>query len=93
MILQTFYNENLLVGEELQKALANKDFTAAEQITHKIKGSAGNIGAIGLHDAAAQLQNALKEKNEALVHPALESFGVILRKTLAEIRKEAFIGA
>lgn len=93
MILQTFYNENLLVGEDLQKALTDQDFTAAEQIAHKIKGSSGNIGAAGLHDVAAQLQNALKERDEATARPLLESFVRILRKTLVEIRKEAFNGA
>ncbi len=90
VVLQAFYNENLLVGEELQKALAAKEIDRAEQIVHKMKGSAGNVGAKPLYDAAVELQGVLKEKDDAAALRLLEPYLSILGKTLAEVRKQAF---
>jgi len=48
-VLQEFANENLSVGEELRGMIDTGDFHAAVQIVHKIKGSAGSIGAASMY--------------------------------------------
>ena len=73
LILKEFYKENLPTKEALSEAIEQRDFSAAGQIIHKIKSSAGNIGAQALMDIAVVFQQALKdglagdiEKNYAL---------------------------
>ena len=64
LVLDAFAEENQSVGEELKRVIAAKDFDQAIQIVHKIKSSSGSIGAANLHDTAAELQQALKERDD-----------------------------
>ena len=63
LVLDAFAEENQSVGEDLERVIAAKDFDQAIQIVHKIKSSSGSIGAANLHDTAAELQQALKERD------------------------------
>lgn len=86
LVLQSFADENKNVEEQLLSAIRSRNFAQGEQIVHKIKSSAGSIGAKKLHDAAAELQRALKEENESAIMELSAEFYESLTKTLLEIR-------
>lgn len=85
LVLQSFAEENDTVGERLKNAIQSKDFAQGEQIVHKIKSSAGSIGAKNLHDIAVDLQRALKDGSESAITGYAEEFFACLLKTLAQI--------
>jgi CheY-like chemotaxis protein len=86
LVLQSFADENSGVEEELRSAIRSKNFKQGEQIVHKIKSSAGSIGAKNLHDAAAELQRAFKEENDSLITELSADFVECLTRTLLEIK-------
>jgi len=85
LVLDAFAEENQPVGEEMNRVIAAKDFDSAIQIVHKIKSSSGSIGASGLHDTAAELQQALKERDGDAITRLHESFQTQLAQLLREI--------
>ncbi len=87
LVLQSFTDENSGVAEELRSAIRSKSFAQGEQIAHKIKSSAGNIGAKNLHDIAVELQRAFKEENESAIMELSSDFFECLRKTLSKIKE------
>jgi len=87
LVLQEFANENLTVGEELRKVITTGDFSAATQIVHKIKSSAGSIGAEGVHEVAAELQKSLQALDSAAIQKLHESFQTQLRDLLHTIKE------
>ena len=50
---------------ELRRALERQDWPEAERHAHTSKGVAGNIGATGVQEAAAQLEAAIRERRPA----------------------------
>ncbi len=50
---------------ELRRALGRQDWPVAERLAHTSKGVAGNIGAAGVQEAAAQLETAIRERRPA----------------------------
>jgi signal transduction histidine kinase/DNA-binding response OmpR family regulator len=86
MILQEYLNENRLTLEELQGKINQGDYPSAAQIAHKVKSSSGNIGAKPLYDAAAALQKALSDAEDATVPSSMELFGKLLNQVLDEIK-------
>ena len=52
-----------------------------EQIVHKLKSSAGSIGAKQLHDLAVELQQAFKDGGEPAIARLLQPFLLALRQT------------
>jgi PAS domain S-box-containing protein len=64
-------------AEQIESSLRTGNHDEAERLTHSIKGVAGNIGAKTLQQSAADLEKAIKDKDESI--PAiLEDFGGIL---------------
>jgi len=53
------------MGREIHDASERGDWTAAQGIVHKIKGTAGNMGALALQRQAAELESKLKEHSQA----------------------------
>jgi HPt (histidine-containing phosphotransfer) domain-containing protein len=53
------------MGREIHDASERGDWTAAQGIAHKIKGTAGNMGALALQRQAAELESELKEHSHA----------------------------
>jgi len=55
---------------DVEKALDNDDYYQAREITHKINGSAGFCGLLGIRNAASELETALIESssNDILYH-------------------------
>jgi len=63
------------------------DFEQGEQIVHKMKGSAGSIGAKKLHAASLELQMALRENNTAEISALSATFYDRLTKTLSALKE------
>lgn len=61
-ILEMFYNCEFDRQNQLKTHLANADTEQALQVLHSIKGSAGNIGANDLSNAAQKLEQGLKDQ-------------------------------
>lgn len=85
MVLRSFAEENSGVGARLKAAIQAKDYVQGEQIAHKVKSSAGSIGAKKLQDSAAELQRLLKEGNASAVAKFATEFYDCLKNTLAEL--------
>ena len=85
LVLDAVAEENQSVGVELKRVIAAKNFDAAIQIVHKIKSSSGSIGAGGLHDTAAELQQALKERDGDAISRLHELFQQQLSQLLRAI--------
>ena len=86
LVLQSFAEENSGVAEQLSGAIQVRDFAQGEQIVHKIKSSAGSIGAKNLHDIAVELHRALKDANESAITSLSASFYKCLGRTLSDIQ-------
>ncbi|MBI2768731.1 MAG: response regulator [Burkholderiales bacterium] len=70
-------------GEAIRDALQSGDWALAERLAHTTKGVAGNIGATGLPECAAELETALREKAlPALTAPLLERFAAALQDVI-----------
>lgn len=70
-VIETFVEENKNTLSELEDAVSKKDFQQVKFIAHKVKGSAGSIGATNVKDRAKALQEASEDEMASL----LESFG------------------
>lgn len=60
-VLRDFHARFLDEADAIQSAISDGDFATAERRAHSTKGLAGTIGALGLQDAARELEMALKE--------------------------------
>lgn len=87
LVLQSFAEENSGVGAQLDTAIRAKDYEQGEQIVHKIKSSAGSIGAKRLHDISVELQRALKESDEIAISRKSTEFFDCLKETRISILK------
>ena len=71
----------------VRDALAAGDYAQAELVAHTLKGSAGNIGHVGLQQAAAALESAVRHKADAeSTAPLLDGCEVLLDPLIAELR-------
>ncbi|KAB1443233.1 response regulator [Pseudodesulfovibrio senegalensis] len=59
-LLLEFLNDHADVGDRVHKALDRNDISEVLKLVHTIKGVAGNMSALELHDAAMELEDALK---------------------------------
>jgi CheY-like chemotaxis protein len=57
-LLRKFHSTQMSFVEQFQVALADADPTAATRVAHTLRGTAGNIGAKAVAQAAAQLEQA-----------------------------------
>jgi two-component system sensor histidine kinase/response regulator len=72
---------------QIRAALATNDVESATRLAHTLKGVAGNLGAVGVQDAAAAVETALRSgyPADATSH-ALEQLAVVLDPFLARLR-------
>lgn len=61
-LLRKFTIGQANIGQSLQQALDNLDWTTAERLAHTLKGNAGTIGANQIQRQAAELEQAIVEK-------------------------------
>ena len=59
-LLKRFCNHNVDSASQIKKAIDSQQVDAAERLVHKLKGTAGNLGAMDLHRIASLLDNELK---------------------------------
>ena len=64
-LLRKFVAGQSRFSDEIEEALAAKDWATAERLAHTLKGVAGNIGASGLQAQAGLLEAALRERQAA----------------------------
>ena len=76
-----------MVGLEMKKAIDAGEYAQAAQIAHKIKSSAGSIGAESMREAAAELQKSLQETRQGDSLAWQDRFQSILEQLLTEIEK------
>ncbi|MBF0461953.1 MAG: response regulator [Magnetococcales bacterium] len=62
-LLWQFRQQNGQVAEAINQALAAGDWERGANLVHKIKGSAGNLGASRLYQTSLALEHALREGN------------------------------
>lgn len=87
LVLQSFAEENNGVGAQLEAAIRARDYAQGEQIVHKIKSSAGSIGAKSLHDISVELQRAFKDADDISISELSIKFFECLKDTLSLILK------
>ncbi|HWP21650.1 MAG TPA: transporter substrate-binding domain-containing protein [Candidatus Cryosericum sp.] len=80
LVLKSFLEETASVETDLNAVVQSKDYVQGEQIVHKLKSSAGSIGAKSLHDAAVELQQAFKEGGESAITRLLKPFLLALEQ-------------
>lgn len=85
MVLSLFVEENVGVDQQLQHQLEAKDVDAAIQTVHKIKSSAGNIGAEPLRRAAVNLQQSLTDGDWDRANSLHNEFQKVFKKTKVAI--------
>ena len=76
--------------EELRSACRNSDRTLTNRLAHSIKGVAGNLGAVALHDVAAAIENVMRHPNQEQspdMQTLLVQFDEKLREVLGGISK------
>ncbi len=62
--LRTFGEDMAQIADKIETALAEDDTNLARELAHKIKGAAGNIGAVDLHALTGTLEAELKEGHQ-----------------------------
>ena len=83
-MLHDFYRDYQDIEAEIERLIAIDDLDKVERVIHTLKGVAGNIGAVKLHDAAVQLDLALKKRTE--YKTLLEKFYQELNKVLEQLK-------
>ncbi len=73
-LIVSFAKDNKNADLKLQACIASGDMTGAIALTHKIKGSAGNIGAVEISKTAGEIEALLKLDEEAIPGVLLDRF-------------------
>ena len=85
-ILADFYTQYQNVESRIKKLAAENDLEELEGLIHTLKGLAGNIGATSLHQAAVELDKALKTGSD--FEKLLQEFYQELRKVLEQLQSK-----
>ncbi|WP_263078775.1 response regulator [Endozoicomonas sp. Mp262] len=97
-LLVSFYHDHQDDVNKLQKALAEGSWQSARFIAHTIKGTAGNLGADRLYEAAARVENAVRTHftlpDEAMISEFVRAFDEVMEglHSLAENDSENIFG-
>jgi CheY-like chemotaxis protein len=73
-LLFKFAAKQSQIMEDIQSAIAGHDFARASDIAHKIKGMAGNMGAMAVYNAAHELESVLKSNQITEIDDVLNRF-------------------
>ena len=86
-ILRQFAEQQASAIDQVADALTKGNHALAERLAHTLKGVAGNIGATGVHSAAAVLERAIRDRaTVAEVEHARQSVAAVLEPLATEIR-------
>lgn len=84
MLLQEFRSGNTSTLSDLEEKLRQKDYGAARQCVHRLRGGAGNLGAMRLFTQATQLEEQL-QKTGAFRKETLEGFRTAFAAVMQQI--------
>ena len=87
MVLNEFFKETETILAELEITMKNDDLVGAAQIVHKVKGSAGNVGASKLYKTSMLLQKALENNQKGDVYFLYPEFERLLKASRNEIQQ------
>lgn len=85
-LLKRFATRYVEAEKELGELIAGADGEGARLFVHTIKGVAGNIGAMDLHDLAGKLERTVHETPQDVTQAQREHFAGAIRQVLESIR-------
>ena len=88
-LLNSFYNNNGQIIQQLEELLQQKDYASAAQLVHSVKGVSGNLSAKQLFSAAKQLELGLKQHPPSDLRSLTEHFTAVLNVVMDTL--ESFI--
>lgn len=86
-ILLDFIVDNKNVAQEIYHNIVIKDYNKVFMGVHTLKGVAGNIGALTLYEAAAQLETALRNESYDKVELLYLPFNQAIKEVLGELQE------
>jgi CheY-like chemotaxis protein len=86
-VLKAYFEENQEINISLTAAIKNKCYEEAIQMVHKVKSSAGSIGAMQVFQIAMNLQKALEEPSEEEIARLYPQFIKAMDALLEDIEK------
>jgi CheY-like chemotaxis protein/HPt (histidine-containing phosphotransfer) domain-containing protein len=84
-ILRDFHVRYADSADRIETLLHRQETTAAAEEVHSLKGAAGSIAAVGLHESAERLETALRRGDSAAIHAHYDDFTRHLEETLTAI--------
>ena len=84
-IIGHFVNDNQNIIVEIKDAIREGDIKLAHRIAHTLKGSAGQVGKILLQQAAAEVEQNLKDGQNRVTPRQMATLAVELNAALAEL--------
>ncbi|MDR2543030.1 MAG: transporter substrate-binding domain-containing protein [Treponema sp.] len=81
-----FLKNNQNVHNEISNAVASGDLKLAHRLAHSLKGNAGLIGKVGLKNAAAEIENLLREKVDSVWENKMNILKNELMSVLEELK-------
>ncbi len=91
-ICETFLSDYPHKLERIGQALATDNLETATLLAHSLKGNAGTVGATQATQAAADLEQAVRDGNTALARSSLAGVGELLERTAQAIRDQLGAG-
>ena len=91
-LIRDFHSEFRNSSQEFEKRLNEKDYETARRIVHTVKGVAGNLGIKKLHEAASQLESAVKKQNTADIDRLTVYFREVLSSVCRTIEESGITG-
>ncbi|MEN6489878.1 MAG: ATP-binding protein [Smithella sp.] len=73
-LLREFQRDYKNITKKIKDALGNNDMTAALHLVHTVKGLAGNISAVGVFEAAVQLETNIRKEDAENIDRFLDRF-------------------
>jgi len=80
-ILDAFWRSTDDLTADLARCVASGEGAAAARVAHALKGSAANVGALRLSEAARDVENHSKSGDLKAAHLAIERLAVIYSET------------
>ena len=86
ILMETFLTESQKQFAAIKSALGDADMDLARRSAHSLKGSCGNIGALGLQAQCAELEYAARDEQSEQAAQLLQAVGAELDEVCAEVR-------
>ena len=90
-LFEIFSEDYNLKMQKLKSAIAEKNFEVIKDLTHSVKGAAGNISAKAVHATCIQIEKLALAKDSVGIQqmiPVLDGQYSDLQKCMVEIKKQ-----